>query len=411
MSSFMTSKLNRLKSYPFEKLNQLIGQVEPRKNLRNIDFSIGEPKHSPPSFILDQVSSAIQEMSRYPKIGGSDRLRDSIKKWLIKRYKLQIDSLDSDQNIAPVAGTREGLFSLTQAIIGDSNSKDPVVLTQNPTYQIYEGAAEMANAEVFYFSTDKQSQNLPYLKSINDEILQRTKIMYLCSPGNPSGKVIPETVIADAIKLAIDFEFLLVSDECYSEIYMDESKPPPGLLEICNKVGNENYKNCLVFHSLSKRSNLPGFRSGFAAGDAKIIQKYKRYRTYHGCSIPEPIQYASSYAWSDETHCISNRVMYRKKFEEVGKILGKYLTYPKPEASFYLWPKTPINSETFTYELFRQQNVTILPGHFMSSDKDGLISGYDRVRLALVNQYDDCVEGARRIEQFIVDNKFNSKPS
>ena len=403
----MNSKLENLKPYPFERLNQLIGKVVPPSQLKNINFSVGEPKHSPPSFVMNVLKDSLAAMSYYPKIHGSENLRASIKNWLTERYNLEPDSLDILNNIAVVSGTREGIFSFVQAIIESTTvSSKPIVITENPTYQIYEGAATMAGAEVAHVNNNGIENSIDNLKSLSSEILERCQILFLCSPSNPSGNVLSKDYYEEAIKLADKYKFTLASDECYSEIYFDESRPPCGLLQACSEMGRTDYKRCIVFHSLSKRSNLPGMRSGFVAGDKDIMRDYKRYRTYHGASIPSPIQDASAAAWSDEHHCIENRSKYREKFKSVESILSQYLSYPKPEASFYLWPKTPINSETFTYELFKQKNVTVLPGHFMSTDKERYIYGYDRIRMALVPNTADCVAGAIRIREFIQENNF-----
>ena len=403
----MNSKLKNLKPYPFERLNHLIGKVVPPSQLKSINFSVGEPKHSPPKFVMDVLKDSLSAMSYYPKIHGSENLRVSIKNWLAKRYTLDPESLDILNNIAVVSGTREGIFSFVQAIIEPKTvSSSPIVITENPTYQIYEGAAIMAGAEVIHINNNGTENSIANLKSLSSEILGRCQILFLCSPSNPSGNILSKTDYEEAIKLADKYKFILASDECYSEIYLDESKPPCGLLQVCSEMGRTDYKRCVAFHSLSKRSNLPGMRSGFVAGDKDLMRDYKRYRTYHGASIPSPIQDASAAAWSDEYHCVENRSKYREKFKTVESILSECLSYPKPEASFYLWPKTPINSETFAYELFKQKNVTVLPGHFMSSDKEDHIYGYDRIRMALVPDINDCIDGAIRIREFIKENHF-----
>lgn len=395
----MNPLIEQLHPYPFEKLKALKEGIEP-VDKPHIAWSIGEPKHTPPAFVLDELTAQLGQIGGYPPIAGIPALRDAISRWNIKRYALPENGLDPETQVLPVTGTREGLFSFVQAMI-DHDQTDPLVLMPNPFYQIYEGAALLAGAKPWFYPCDASNGFLPDLDAIPEDVLRRCQLLFVCTPGNPSGAVMPLEQLQKSIKLADQYDFVIASDECYSELYFDESKPPPGLLEACAKLGRYDYERCIAFNSLSKRSNLPGLRSGFAAGDADIIGKFRLYRTYHGCSIPLPLQKASIKAWEDEHHVIENRELYRRKFDDVLAILGESLNLTLPDASFYLWPKTPIDDQTFVRELFRQQHVTVLPGSFLARDFEGYNPGNNHVRMALVATREECVDAAKRIRQFI----------
>jgi N-succinyldiaminopimelate aminotransferase len=333
-----------------------------------------------------------------------ETLRETIATWLTQRFNLNESLIDPQQHILPVNGTREALFAIAQTLV-DRNDK-PLVLMPNPFYQIYEGAALLAGAEPYYMNTTAESGFIPDLDAISDDIWQRCQLIYLCSPGNPTGAVIPVNILQDLIRLADKHDFVIVSDECYSELYFDEATPPVGLLEAARLMGNTDFKHCLVFHSLSKRSNLPGLRSGFVAGDASIMQQFYRYRTYHGCAMPPPHQHASIAAWSDEKHVQDNRDLYREKFRVVLDILGEVLPVNQPAASFYLWPDvskigTVGDDEAFARALFAQENITVLPGKYLSRQANGINPGASRIRMALVAELDQCREAALRIRRFV----------
>ncbi|MEJ2310685.1 MAG: succinyldiaminopimelate transaminase [Gammaproteobacteria bacterium] len=385
-----------LHPYPFEKLKALKADATPPEALSHIALSIGEPKHATPSIISEAVMTHLHYLSSYPATLGSAELRQAIIDWLNRRFDLPYGSLSTAKNILPVNGTREALFAFAQAMI-DPAAKS-LVLMPNPFYQIYEGAALLAGAEPHYLNCDEQNGFIPDFDAVSEETWKRCRILYLCSPGNPTGAVIEMTTLQQLIELAQKHDFIIASDECYSEIYFDEQSPPAGLLQAAAAMGNDSYSNCIVFHSLSKRSNAPGLRSGFVAGDANIIDAFFRYRTYHGCAMPLHHQAASSVAWKDEKHVQENRALYQAKFDAVLDILGGVLDVARPDAGFYLWPKTPIAETDFARRLFAEQNVTVLPGSYLSRDTDGGNPGKNRVRMALVAPIEDCIEAAQRIK-------------
>ncbi len=395
----MNPNLSRLHSYPFEKLAQLKTSCVPPKGLEHISLSIGEPKHPAPDRVMRAMIDNLAGISTYPITKGTDLLRQTIAGWLTQRFKLNSNHIEPEKNILPVNGTREALFSVAQTLIDCSDNS--LVFMPNPFYQIYEGAAILAGAEPRFLNTIEQTRFLPNLDAVSTNDWQRCQLLYICSPGNPTGRVMPMEMLSQLIELADKYNFTLVSDECYSELYFDESRPPVGLLEAAEAMGNTEFKHCLVFHSLSKRSNLPGLRSGFVAGDAGLIQQFFRYRTYHGCAMPPHHQAASIAAWSDEQHVVANRDLYREKFAVVIDILKDVLDVKQPDASFYLWAKTPYDDELFCKNLFAQQNITALPGKYLSRDSDGLNPGANRVRLALVAELEQCRRAAQRIREFI----------
>ncbi|MGV6827124.1 MAG: succinyldiaminopimelate transaminase [bacterium] len=395
----MNNDLDKLQPYPFERLNALKEGAQPPATLDHIALSIGEPKHPTPGFITEAVLSHLHGLSSYPLTKGSADLRATVCDWLIKRFKLPQNSLDPELNALPVNGTREALFAFAQAVV-DRNAK-PLVLMPNPFYQIYEGAALLAGAEPAFLPCTAETGFVPDFDAVSEDTWNRCQLLYLCSPGNPSGAVINEDTLAKLINLADKHDFIIASDECYSEIYPDEENPPVGLLQAAAGIGNTKYERCVVFHSLSKRSNAPGLRSGFVAGDAEVLGKFLRYRTYHGCAMPMQHQVASTLAWQDEAHVRHNRDLYRQKFSAVREILAPVLETQQPDGSFYLWPATPIADTEFAQGLFAQQHVTVLPGSYLSRRIDGLNPGEGRIRLALVAPLDECVDAANRIKHFI----------
>ena len=395
----MNPDLNKLQPYPFEKLAKLKAEVTPPAELTHIALSIGEPKHASPQFVADELVANLNSLANYPTTKGLPELRQSIDHWLKQRFQLPNHSIDAEQHIIPVNGTREALFAFAQAVVDRTNK--PLVLTPNPFYQIYEGAAYLAGAEPYYLNCSADSSYLPDFDAVPEDVWKRCQLIYLCSPGNPTGVVIGRETLQKLIGLADKHDFIIASDECYSEIYPDENNPPIGLLQAAAEMGRTDYKRCVVFHSLSKRSNLPGMRSGFVAGDAEVLKKFLLYRTYHGCAMPPYHQKASIKAWNDEQHVLKNRDLYRQKFEAVLEILSGVMDVQQPDAGFYLWAKTPIDDAEFAQRLFAEQNVTVLPGSYLSREAHGTNPGSNHVRMALVTPLDECIDAANRIKTLI----------
>ena len=396
----MNPDLKKLQPYPFEKLNALKSDCQPSVE-GHIALSIGEPKHQAPSFVLDCIKENLAEINRYPLTKGSIELRTAITNWLTRRFKLPADALNPEQHILPVAGTREALFAFAQCFI--NRGSDALLLMPNPFYQIYEGAAFLSGAQPYFYNTVKENNYLPDFDAIGEDTWKKCQIIFICTPGNPTGSVISKQELIKLISLAQKYDFIIASDECYSEIYFDESNPPTGLLEAATECGNTNFKNCIVFHSLSKRSNLPGMRSGFVAGDAQLIKSFLLYRTYHGCAMPPVHQIASIEAWNDEEHVKNNRALYVEKFTAVIEILKPVIKVSLPDAAFYLWLNTPIDDETFTKDLFTQQNVTVVPGSYLSRESDGINPGKNHVRMALVAPIEECIVAANRIKEYLTN--------
>jgi len=399
----MNPDLNRLHPYPFEKLAQLKAGIAPNAGLSHIALSIGEPKHAPPAFVLEELVNMLPKIANYPLTKGMPELRQSIANWLNRRFDLPAESLHIEKNILPVNGTREALFAFAQAMIQrkDHALAKPLTLMPNPFYQIYEGAAILAGAEPCFYNTTADTNYLPDFEAIDDATWQNCQLIYICSPGNPSGAVISKSQMQWLINKAEEFDFIIASDECYSEIYFDDAKPPCGLLEAAAEMGNTDYKRCVVFHSLSKRSNLPGLRSGFVAGDAEIMQAFLKYRTYHGCAMSGHHQYASICAWNDEQHVIESRDIYRKKFNTVLEILSPVMNVKLPDAGFYLWPQTEMLDTDFAQQLFAEQNITVLPGQYLSRNINNTNPGKNHIRMALVATLEETTEAAHRIKHFL----------
>lgn len=392
----MHQHLDHLHPYPFQKLSALLRDVAPPADKPHIALSIGEPRHPPPAFVLQELSANLDSISRYPVTRGSDNLRQAITDWLSTRFNAKVSA---DTQVLPVNGTREALFAFAQCVV--DNSKDAAVIMPNPFYQIYEGAAILAGARPWYLNTSSDNGFIPDIDSIPESVWKACQLFYACSPGNPTGAVMPESHWLRLLDYADRYDFVIAADECYSEIYPDESNPPAGLLQVCANSGRDDFSRCVVFHSLSKRSNLPGLRSGFVAGDAEILKQFLLYRTYHGCAMSLPVQIASIAAWKDEQHVYENRQQYREKFSAVLPILQPWLPVVQPEASFYLWPELPgIDDTAFTRGLFEQQHVTVLPGSYLSRDSGHVNPGSNRVRMALVAETDKCIEAATRIADF-----------
>lgn len=395
----MNPDLNKLQPYPFEQLAKLKAEVTPPAGLAHIALSMGEPKHASPQFVTDELAANLQGLAKYPITKGLPELRQSIANWLSRRFQLPSNSIDVDQHVIPVNGTREALFAFAQAVV--DRTEKPLVLSPNPFYQIYEGAACLAGAEPYYLNCTADNNYLPNFDAVPEAVWQRCQLIYLCSPGNPTGAVIGGETLQKLIGLANKHDFIIAADECYSEIYPDESKPPVGLLQVATAMGHTDYKHCVVFHSLSKRSNLPGMRSGFVAGDAEVLKKFLLYRTYHGSAMPPHHQLASIKAWDDEQHVLNNRDLYRQKFKAVLEILSDVMDVRQPDAGFYLWANIPIDDTKFAQRLFAEQNVTVLPGSYLSRLAHGENPGSGHVRMALVAPLEECIDAANRIKTFI----------
>jgi N-succinyldiaminopimelate aminotransferase len=396
----MNPDLQYLHPYPFQKIAQLKAGLTPPEHLSMIALSIGEPKHATPTIITQAIQDNLAGIANYPLTKGNLALRESIAQWLKKRFHLPPESIDAERHIIPVNGTREALFAFAQCVVDRQQSNASVVMP-NPFYQIYEGAALLAGAKPVYLPCTAETGFIPDFDAVSAQTWDACQLIYLCSPGNPTGAVIHAAEMTQLLNLAEKHDFIIASDECYSELYFDEDNPPVGLLEVAAQMGNTDYQRCVVFHSLSKRSNAPGLRSGFVAGDAKILEQFLLYRTYHGCAMLPMVQAASTIAWQDESHVKQNRDLYREKFAAVLEILQDVLVVEQPEASFYLWPETPINEERFTQQLFAQQHVNVVPGSYLSREVNGFNPGSRRVRMALVASLEECVESAERIRQFV----------
>lgn len=395
----MNADLAKLHPYPFEKLNILKAAVTTPTDLAHIALSIGEPKHQSPLFVKQALTNNLDKLANYPTTKGIPELSTTIADWLTQRFNLKPNTVNPTNNVIPVSGTREALFSFTQAMIDRTKTK-PLVVCPNPFYQIYEGAAFLAGAEPHFLACEASNNFIPDFDAVSDEIWQRCQLLFLCSPGNPTGAVINSATLQKLIALADRFDFIIASDECYSELYFDEQQAPTGLLEVCAEIGRNDFSRCVVFHSLSKRSNLPGLRSGFIAGDEKLLKPYLLYRTYHGSAMPIQHQLASIAAWSEEQHVKANRDLYRQKFAAVLDILGETIEATKPDAGFYLWAKTPIIDTDFAQQLYAQQHVTVLPGQFIGRTVNGKNPGEYRIRMALVASLEECVSAAQRIKTF-----------
>ena len=394
-SNSMNPELNKLQPYPFQKLAALFREVTPNPAYRAISLHIGEPKHATPQFIKDALTANLDGLANYPTTAGGDSLRGAISQWLAQRYG--IPAPDAKTQILPVNGSREALFSFAQAVV-DRTRSNPAVICPNPFYQIYEGAALLAGATPCFINTLPDNNYALNFDQLPQDVWQRTQLIYVCSPGNPTGRVLPLSEWKALFELADRYGFIIASDECYSEIYFET--PPLGALQAAQQLGRGDYKNLVVFSSLSKRSNVPGMRSGFVAGDAKVLEKFTLYRTYHGCAMNPAIQAASAAAWQDEEHVAKNRRLYAEKFSHVIEILKPVLPVILPDASFYLWLRVPVADTPFAQHLHRDYNVSVLPGSFLAREARGTNPGAGFVRIALVAELEETVEAAQRIAEF-----------
>ena len=382
----MNPDLNKLQPYPFQRLRDLFHGITPNPQLRPINLSIGEPKHATPPLIQQALADNLAGLANYPTTAGTPELRQAISAWLARRYG--IPAPDAEKAVLPVNGSREALFAFAQAVI-DATRPAPVVICPNPFYQIYEGAALLAGAEPYFINTLPEDDYAMDFGSVPESVWQRTQLIYVCTPGNPSGKVMDIAQWRTLFELSDRYGFVIAADECYSEIYFDEA-------EAAHQLGR-GLERLVMFSSLSKRSNVPGMRSGFVAGDASILEKFALYRTYHGCAMNPAVQAASIAAWNDEAHVVENRRLYAEKFAQVTPLLQGKLQVALPDAAFYLWARTDMPDTEFAVRLYRDFNVTVLPGSFLARDAHGVNPGRNFVRMALVASLGDCVEAANRI--------------
>lgn len=411
----MNPKLDLLHPYPFAKMATLLQDSVAASNYQTIKLGIGEPKHEPPAFVLKVLADNLNKVQNYPSTNGLLELRQAIAQWLTNRFKLS--QIDTDSQIIPVMGTREALFSFVQAAIDLSKAQEdagkPLVVMPNPFYQIYEGATLLAGAEPYFVACEADNDFKGDYRSVPSEVWERTQLVFVCSPNNPTGAVFSEADWQALIELSDQYDFIIASDECYSELYFDT--PPVGLLEVCARLGRHDYKNCVVFHSLSKRSNLPGLRSGFVAGDANLLKPYLQYRTYQGCALPIHHQLASIAAWQDEAHVETNRQLYAQKFDLWMSELGELLKLSKPDAGFYFWVQVPEqfkdeqgepDDEAFVKALFEKVNINALAGRYLSREVNGTNPGKGFVRLALVASVEESREAITRIKTLLSSNAY-----
>ncbi|MFO1195831.1 MAG: succinyldiaminopimelate transaminase [Burkholderiaceae bacterium] len=400
----MNPLLNKLQPYPFERLRALLDGVTPNPALAPVNLSIGEPKHPTPALVTDALVGALGGLAAYPPTAGSEALRDAIAGWLRRRYGLA--QLDPARQVLPINGSREALFAFAQTVV--DGRADALVVLPNPFYQIYEGAALLAGATPYYVEQAADNGFRCDWRSVPEAVWRRTQLLYVCSPANPTGAVMPLEEWRLLFELSDRFGFAIASDECYSEIYFDEASPPLGALQAAQALGRADYRRVIAFTSLSKRSNVPGMRSGFVAGDAELIRPFLLYRTYHGSAMSLSVAAASVAAWGDEAHVQDNRSQYRAKFDALEPLLAGVLRTSRPQAGFYFWAGVPGGDDTaFVRELYRQYNVLTLPGSYLARETGGRNPGRGLIRLALVEPLAQCVEGATRIRRFVEDRRPN----
>lgn len=396
----MNPLLSRLQPYPFERLRKLFAGVQPPAGVRPISLGIGEPRHATPAFIEQALSADLGGLAKYPATAGEPALREACAQWARQRYGI---ALDAATQVLPVNGSREALFAFTQVVV-DASQDGARVICPNPFYQIYEGATLLAGAQPYYAPSDAARNFAVDWDSVPADVWEKTQLIFVCSPGNPTGAVMPLAEWEKLFALSDRYGFVIASDECYSEIYFDGTAPLGGL-EAAQRLGRTDYKNLLMFTSLSKRSNVPGLRSGFVAGDAALIKAFLLYRTYHGGAMSPVVQTASVAAWADEAHVEENRRLYREKFNQVTPVLARVMDVRLPDASFYLWAGIPeslgLDDADFARELYAATGVTVLPGSYLAREANGRNPGAGRVRMALVAETAECLEAAQRIAQFI----------
>ena len=395
----MNPRLERLHAYPFERLARLKAGVTPPRQLAHIAMSIGEPQHAPPAFVMEALRDNLHRLGSYPATAGGIELREAAARWLERRFALGANAVDEETMVLPVNGTREALFAFVQASI--DTTREALVLMPNPCYQIYEGAALLAGAEPCFLDMTAATRYVPDLEAVPESVWRRCQILFLCNPGNPTGATLSQSYLIHALSLAERYGFVIAADECYAEIYLDERAPPPSLLQACLATGRSRFERCVVFHSLSKRSSVPGLRSGFVAGDPQLMARFLLYRTYHGSAMPLTTQLASVAAWRDDAHAAANRRLYQEKFDRVLPILAPHLDVSRPDGAFYLWPDVGGDDERFTRELFASQNLTVLPGSYLARAANSVNPGQGRVRISLTAGIEQCVEACERIRLFV----------
>ena len=393
----MNPRLDLLSPYPFEKLRALYSGVTPDPAKRAISLSLGEPRHPTPRLIIDALTAAAGAFANYPTTLGPAALRESIAAWLARRH--DIPALDPGTQVLPVNGTREALFSFGQTVI-DGTRPGATVVVPNPFYQIYEGAAILAGARIHCVNADPARGFAHDFASVPGEVWARTQLLYVCSPDNPTGRVLDRAAWRELFALSDRHGFVIASDECYSEIYFDEAKPPLGALAAAHAEGRDDFARLVVFGSLSKRSNAPGLRSGYVAGDASLLKPFLLYRTYHGSAMSGAVAAASVAAWNDEEHVRANRIEYAAKFARLQPEVAAVLPCTMPEAAFYLWAQTPIDDGEFARRLLAEENVAVLPGSYVAREANGINPGRRRIRLALVATQAECSEAVGRLVAF-----------
>ena len=397
----MNPLLSQLQPYPFEKLKQLFNGVTPPAHLAPISLGIGEPKHDTPEFIKQAITANLSGLANYPSTLGSDALRGAIADWIARRY--QLPRPNPATQILPVNGSREALFAFAQTVINTQATSSALIICPNPFYQIYEGAAYLSGAQPYFVNADPARNYSPDYANVPADVWERVQLLFVCSPGNPTGAVLTLADWQQLFELSDRYGFVIAADECYSEIYFGE-QAPLGALEAAHRLGRTSYARLLSFSSLSKRSNVPGMRSGFVAGDAELIKQFLLYRTYHGSAMSPVIQAASALAWQDEQHVIQNRALYKAKFNQITPLLQEVLDVQLPDAGFYLWAKVdklaPISDTEYAKQLYAEYNVTVLPGSYLARDAHGINPGQQRIRMALVASVDECLEAANRIVAF-----------
>ncbi len=394
----MNPDLDRLQPYPFERLRELFAGITPPADLAPINLSMGEPKHPTPPFIVEAYAKALSGIASYPLTAGVPQLREAIATWAMRRYRLK--ALDPSTQVLPVAGTREALFAFAQTVI--DRTRDARVVAPNPFYQIYEGAALLAGAQPIYLPTTGADGFRMRFDALKPAEWRTVQLVYVCSPGNPTGHVMTIEEWKVLFELSDRYGFVIASDECYSEIYFEEGKPPLGGLQAAAELGRDRFERLVTFCSLSKRSSVPGMRSGFVAGDADVLSKFLLYRTYHGTAMSVAVQHASIAAWQDEAHVVENRRLYAQKFGQATPLVASRLPCSIPDAAFYLWARTPASDTEYAQKLYAQRNVTVLPGSYLSRDASGGNPGNGYVRIALVASPTEAVEAAERIASFSI---------
>jgi N-succinyldiaminopimelate aminotransferase len=393
----LNPQLARLQPYPFERLRALFAGVTPNAARRPINLSLGEPKHPTPPLILEALAAGAKGLANYPTTAGPPALREAIAAWLSRRHAL--GTLDPATQVLPVLGSREALFAFGQTVI-DASRVGATVVVPNPFYQIYEGAALLAGATPHCVNRLAENGYAPRWDEVPVSVWARTQLLYVCSPDNPTGRVMSLRDWQALFELSDRHDFIIAADECYSEVYFDEANPPLGSLAAADALGRAGYPRLLAFGSLSKRSNAPGMRSGYVAGDAALIKAFLLYRTYHGSAMSPAVAAASIAAWNDETHVRANRAKYGEKFARLAPRVAAVYPAAQPDAAFYLWARVADDDAEFARRLYAEEALTVLPGSYLAREADGVNPGRGYVRIALVAELDECAEAVDRLVRF-----------